>query len=79
MTAIQTLRDPQRERLVDDLASQNRSDTVKPKTPLEWHDRFCREFIEHQKQDGTPDEELITMEEIVAICKEARAELYEEE
>jgi hypothetical protein len=65
--------------LLADLASQNYIEIDEPKTPLEWYDRFCCEFIEHQKQDGTPPEKLITVAEIVAVCKEARAERYTEE
>lgn len=80
MTAVKTLSlntaNSEANYLVNDFAPQNRSGTGEPKTPLERYDEFCREFIEHQKQDGTPDDELITVPEIVAICKEARAERY---
>ena len=34
---------------------------------------------EWQRQEGFLDEEPLSMEEIVAICKEARAEMYEDE
>jgi hypothetical protein len=88
MSAVKTLQirivNPKAERLIGDLVSQNLIEIDEPKishekTPLDWHDQWCREFIEHQKQDGVPDEELITVPEVVAICKEARAERYAEE
>ena len=79
MTTMQTLRDPKVKRLLADAAPQNLVETAAPETSLEWHERYeqyCRDFIENQKQDGTPDEELVTVPEIVAICKEVRAERY---
>ena len=82
---------PMAERLIDDLASQNLIKTTEPdyycpkcrtcRDRLEYPDildcRDCRDLIDGQRQDGVPDEEILTMPEIVAICKEARAERYE--
>ena len=77
MTAIQTLRDPKTERLIDKRTPQTRIDIDEPQeTPLEWYRRWCRECDERRKLSGLPDESPLTMEEIVAICKEARAERY---
>ena len=87
MSAIKTLQirivNPMAERLIDDLASQNLIEIDEPEiaseeTPREWYRRWCRESNERRKQAGLPDESPITMEEIVAICKEVRAEMYEE-
>jgi hypothetical protein len=79
MTATQTLREPKAKRLIDVPASPTLAETDKPKTPMEWYEYDCRKFIEDQKHDGVPDDEIITIPEIVAICKEARAERYAEE
>jgi len=80
MTAIQTLRDPKAERLPGDFALRNRIDIDEPEETLqEWYRRWCREVDEREKRDGSFDREPPTMEEIVAIVKEVRAEMYEEE
>ena len=93
MTAVQTLRNPKTERLIGDPAPQNLRKTAEPdyyclkcrtcRDRLKYPDildcRDCRDLIDGQKQDSVPDEEIMTMPEIVAICKEARAEVYEEE
>ena len=90
MTAVQTLRDPKAERLTGDFAQQGRIEAVK-EMPQEWYDQYCRDcrndrncgvcrdchdLIEGQKQEGVPDEDILTMDKVVAICKEARAERY---
>jgi hypothetical protein len=68
---------PQAERLLADLASQNYIEIDEPEETLgEWYDRWCYECDERRKLKGLPDEPEIAMEEIVAICKEARAERY---
>jgi hypothetical protein len=46
MTVVQTLREMKGERLTNNFAPQERIETEKPKTPMEWYDQFCREFIE---------------------------------
>jgi hypothetical protein len=80
MTAVQTLRETKAERLTADLALRNRIETDEPKeTPQEWHRRWCRESKERRNQAGLPEESALTMEEIVAIVKEVRTEMYEEE
>ena len=93
MSAVKTLRNPKTERLADDPALRNLRKTIEPdyyclkcrtcRARLEYPDthdcRDCRDLIDGQRQDGVPDEEIMTMPEIVAICKEARAEVYEEE
>jgi hypothetical protein len=86
MSAVKTLQirivNPMAERLIDDLASQNMIEIDEPETtceetPREWFRRWSREVTEWQRQEGLLDEEPLSMEEIVAICKEARAERYE--
>ena len=85
MSAVKTLQirivSPMAERLIDDLASQNLIEIDEPEisdeeTPLEQYERWCREVDEREKREGTYDVEPPTMEEIVAICKEVRAERY---
>jgi hypothetical protein len=79
MTTLQTLHEPKATRLRSNLASQNRTEADEPKeSNLEWYRRWCREVNENRKKAGLPEDDPITMEEIVAICKEARAERYAE-
>ena len=78
MTAVKTLRDQKSKRLSDGSVLQNQIEIDDPETPLEWHGRWCRESAERRKQAGLIDEEPLTMEEIVTICQEARAERYAE-
>jgi hypothetical protein len=91
MSAVKTLQirivNPKAERLIDDLASLDlieidettmlKEEVPKEETPSEWHQRWSSESRERRKQAGLPEESALTMEEIVAICKEARAEHYE--
>jgi hypothetical protein len=91
MTAIPILRNPKTERLLGDPASQNLKKTAEPdyyclkcrtcRDRLKYPDildcRDCRDLIDGQRQDSVPEEDIITMPEIVVICKEARAERYE--
>jgi Mg2+ and Co2+ transporter CorA len=79
MTSVQTLRDPKAKRLSSDLVPQNQVETDEPETPLDWYRRWRLEVDERERREGTFDVEPPTMEEIVAITKEARAEMYEEE
>ena len=79
MTAVETLQAPKAKRLPKSFAPKNRKEPEKPKTMQEWSDYDNRLFIENQRQDGVPEEDIITMAEVVAICKEARAERYAEE
>ena len=86
MSAVKTLQirivNPMAERLIDDLASQrmieiDESETVSEETPLDRYRRWRLKVDERERREGTFDIEPPTMEEIVAICKEARAERYE--
>ena len=77
MTAIQTLRDPKAERLTRDFAPQGQIETDK-ETPQEWYKSWCCRMDEWQKRQGFFEEEPLSMEEVVAICKEVRAERYAE-
>jgi hypothetical protein len=79
MTAVQTLRDTKAECLTDNFAPQDQVEFDEPETPLEWYERWCRRADEHQRQAGLLDEKPLSMEEIVAICKEVRAERYARE
>ena len=75
MTTVQTLREPKAERLIDDPVSQNRIDAGEPESFAEWYERWCRECAERREREGPPYEDPpLSMEEIVAICKEVRAE-----
>ena len=95
MTAVQTLRDTKTERLTDGFVPQNRIEiNESEETSPDWQECWCRDcyydpdccvrpdchlLIEGQKQQGVPDEEILTMAQVVAICKEVRAEIYAEE
>jgi hypothetical protein len=79
MTAVQTLQAPKAKRKTVGIAPPSQIETEKPKTWQEWSDLDSRLFIENQRQDGVPEEDIITMAEVVAICKEVRAEIYAEE
>jgi hypothetical protein len=82
MTAVKTMQirivHPQAERLLADLASQNYIEIGEPEeTPREWYRRWCRECDERRAREGPPYEDPpLSMEEIVAIVKEVRAERY---
>jgi sulfatase maturation enzyme AslB (radical SAM superfamily) len=90
MTAVETLQAPKTKRLP---VPQSRIE-IDEVMPQEWRDKFCRtcrylhncggcrdcrDLIEGQKMKGVPDEEILTTADVVALCKEIRAELYEEE
>jgi len=79
MTAVQTLSQPKAKRLSDKSAPQNFVEIEEPLTPLEKFRRLGREIVEWRNSQGLSEEDELTMEEIVAIVKEARAERYEEE
>ena len=76
MTAVEALRKPKARRLTDNFAPQSRVEADEPETSLDRYRRWCREADEREKRDGTFDVEPPTMEEIVAIVKEVRAERY---
>ena len=79
MTTMHTLREPRAKRLRNSPAPQNLVEAVKTLSPLEKFERLGREIDERRKQEGLTEDDEITEEEIVAICKEARAERYAEE
>ena len=83
MTAVQTLQKPiavpQTEYLIDEFTPQSFTEIEEPESNLEWFRRWCRECNENRRKAGLPYEDPMTMEEIVAIVKEARAERYAEE
>jgi|GEM_PF-1920505 len=86
MTALRTMSirivDPQAERLIVDLASQNLieiDETEVEEEALSAQEEFRRLGVKidaWRKSQGFTEEDELTMEEIVAICKEARAERY---
>ena len=94
MTAVRTMSirivDPQAERLIVELASRNLIEIDEPErdapssaqetlTPLEEFRLIGREMDEWRKSQGFTEADEPTMEEIVAIVKEVRAEMYAEE
>jgi len=76
MTAVQTLQAPKTKRLTGDFVPQSRVEADEPETSLERYRQWCHEVDEREKREGTFDVEPPTMEEIVAIAKEVRAERY---
>jgi len=74
MTTVQTMREPKAKRVTD---AQPLIEPDEPEESLqEWYRRWCHEVNEREKREGVFDVEPPTMEEIVAICKEVRAERY---
>ena len=78
MSTTQTLREPKAKRRRGKPVPQNVVESDKPETALDRYRRWRYEADERQKREG-PFEEPLTEEEIVAICKEARAERYARE
>jgi hypothetical protein len=82
MTAVKTMQirivAPQAERMIADLASQNLIEIDEPEeTSLDRYKRWCHECAERREREGPPYEDPpMSMEEIVAIVKEVRAERY---
>jgi len=87
MTAVKTMQirivNPRAERLIDELASLDLIEIgvseidESEETPLEWYDRWCQECAERREREGPPYEEPpLSMDAIVAIVKETRAERY---
>ena len=79
MSTLQTLREPKAKRRRGKPAGQNVVEVDKTETALDRYDRWCRECDERRKQAVETDEAPLTMEEIVEIVKEVRAEIYAEE
>ena len=79
MSTTQTLRESKAERLRSNPAPQNIAEAEEEESNIEWFRGWCRRCNEWRAQEGLPYEDPITMEEIVAIVKEVRAEMYAEE
>ena len=82
MSTVQTLREPKAERLRGNVAPPSIVENDEPETALDRYRRWCRECderYEQRKRAGLIAEPELTMEEIVAIVKEVRAEMYAEE
>jgi len=88
MTALRTMSikivDPKAERLIVDLASQNlieieEAEVEEEALSAQEEFRLLGSDIDAwRKSQGFTEEDELTEEEVVAICKEARAELYAE-
>ena len=77
MTAVQALREPKVERLTRDFSPQSQIETDElEETSLDRYRRWRLAADERDRQKGPPEEPPLTMEEIVAIVKEVRAERY---
>ena len=76
MTAVQTLREPKAKRATDDFAPQNLVETDEPETSLDRYRRWRLAADERDRLRGPSEEPPLTMDEIVAIVKEVRAERY---
>ena len=79
MSTLQTIRESKAERLRNNPAPQNVVEVEEEESHIEWFKRLGRDIVEWRKRQGLPEESDITMEEVVAIVKEARAERYAEE
>ena len=83
MTAVRTMNirivDSTAERLIVDLASRNLIEIDEPLSAQEEWIRLGLEMEEWRKREGITDEDELTEDEVVAICKEVRAEIYAEE
>jgi hypothetical protein len=79
MSTSQTLRKPKAERLRSKPAPQSKIEIDEPEKSQGWFRRWRLEVDERERREGTFDMEQPTMEEIVAVCKEVRAEMYAEE
>ena len=76
---METLRKPKAKRSSDALAPPKLTEPEVPETTEEWFKRWCRECDERRGREGPPyPDPPPTMEEIVAIIKEVRAEMWAE-
>jgi len=78
MSTIQTLREPKKRRRSSSVP-QSTVEVEEPLTPREKFRLLGQRIAERRRSAGLPEETDLTMDEIVAICKEARAERYAEE
>ena len=76
MTAIETLQAPKAKRLTDSFEPPSRVEADEPESSLDRYRRWRRDADERDRLKGPPEEPPLTMEEIVAIVKEVRAERY---
>ncbi|MCL2304114.1 MAG: molybdenum cofactor biosynthesis protein MoaE [Planctomycetaceae bacterium] len=79
MTAVRTLDKPKAKRLSDKPSPQKLAEPDEPKAPLDERTRRCLDIDERDILEGQSVYPPLTLKEIVAICKEARAERYAEE
>ena len=79
MSTTQTFRESRRLRSNAVPVPQGVVGSDEPETGLEWFRRWSCDMAERRRRAGLPEDDPMTMEEIVAICKEARAERYAEE
>ena len=77
MSTTQTLREPKRKRSRSNAISQDVAN-AEPETAQEEYRRWRLAAAERQEREGLASEPPLTMEEIVAIIKEVRAERYAE-
>jgi len=61
-----------------DIVSHCLVESGRTESPKEQYRRWRLEAAERQEREGLADEQPLTMEEIVAIIKEVRAERYAE-
>ena len=61
-----------------DIVSHCLAESGETESPREQYRRWRLEAVERQEREGFADEPPLTMEEIVAIIKEVRAERYAE-
>ena len=78
-TSPNTIAAPQAEYLIDDFEPPGLAEDEGLDPGIAWFREWCRECNENRRKAGLPYEDPMTMEEIVAIVKEARAERYAEE
>jgi hypothetical protein len=78
MTAVETLRPPKAKRLSDKPAPPKCTEPDKSETLLDDRTRMYLAIDERDILEGQSVHPPLTLKEIVAICKEARAERYAE-
>ena len=76
---MQALHEPKTRRLCNDPVSQNIVEENESEPYLSPYKRWCLEQDAKLVLEGQTGDPPLTLKEIVAICKEARAEVYAEE
>ena len=79
MSTTQTLREQKRLRLHSDAAQRYLTEADELEASLDPHVRWCLEQDARDILEGQPGNPPLTLREIVAICKEIRAERCVEE